>query len=344
MRESESWTQGATVRKSILVATDGGCRSTPVGPRAGWGYSSNDASLGSGHGAVKGHHQTAQRGEVLGVLHAVAQGQGSLHIVTDSKYVAGQITKLLGGVKLQGKHQDLWDAIGRLQERIQGVTWVKAHLTWEEAKARSIDREHWDLNRRADTEAGKVVDAHVEDPGHWALWGHQLLLVREWQQTLVRIYTQVRELGIVGPSPKGVTERTRGAGPKRPPRTHRTDTKWEGNHCLQGFGSTMGCVSCGRTSCAKRQGRLQQWRRPCQPLKGHLRRLERKHQLRWQGEWLCSRCPLKGKDLRNHGCLFRHPTGGKRFTTKRSVDAGVGMVRKKGGRQSRSCTGAPEAD
>ena len=135
----------------------------------------------------------------------------------------------------------------------------------------------------------------------------------------------------MGPSPKGVAERTRGAGPKRLPRAHRTDSKWEGNHRLQVFGSAVGCVSCGRTSRAKRQGKLQQLRRPCQPLKGHLRRLERKHQLRWQGEWLCNRCPLKGKDLRNHGCLFRHPTGGKRFTTKRSGDPGVCTVRKRGG-------------
>ena len=89
------------------------------------------------------------------MFHALSQGQGRLHIVTDSKYVAGGITKVLAGAKLRGKHQDLWDAIGRFQDRIQGVTWVKAHLTWEEARARGIDREHWDLNRRADIEAGE---------------------------------------------------------------------------------------------------------------------------------------------------------------------------------------------
>ena len=69
---------------------------------------------------------------------------------------------------------------------------------------------------------------------------------------------------------------------------------------------------------------------PCQPLKVHRRRLERRHQLRWQGEWACSRCPLKGKDLQKHGCLFRHPTGGKRFTTKRSGDSMADAARKRG--------------
>ena len=250
-----------------------------------------------------------------------------------------QITKRLAGVNAKGKHQDLWDAIGLVQGRIQGVTWVKAHLTWEEAKARGIAREHWDLNRRADIEAGKGVDSHIEDPGHWALWGHQLAQVREWQQTLVKIYTQVRDLGIVGPSPKGVAERTRGAGPKRLPKPQRTDSKSEGNRQTQG--DTTGCVSCGRTSRAKRQGRLQQWRRPCQPLKGHRRRLEHRHQLRWQGEWLCNRCPLTGKDLRNHGCLYRHPTGGRRYSSERR---GVGLTvqGKRGGDATFSVQGAPK--
>ena len=142
--------------------------------------------------------------------------------------------------------------------------------------------------------------------------------VRRRQQVLVRIYTQVRELGIQGPSPLGLTARSRGNGPARLPRTLRTDAKWSSKHRLQNHGSTIGCLACGRSTKAKRQGRLQQWRRPCLPLVSHLQRLERRHLLVWEGEWRCSRCPLKGKDLRKHGCIFRHPTGGKRFVSKRA--------------------------
>ena len=164
---------------------------------------------------------------------------------------------------------------------------------------------------------------HTEDPGHWAHRGYQLDQVRWWQQTLVRIYTQVRELGIQGPSPQGLTARSRGSGPVRLPRPMRTDSKWASNHLLQTHESTIGCLSCGRTTRAKRQGRLQQWRRPCQPLKGHRQRLEHRHQPVWEGEWRCNRCPLKGSDLRRHGCLFRHPTGGRRYTSKRASMCGV---------------------
>ena len=40
----------------------------------------------------------------------------------------------------KGKHLDLWDAIWNLRERIEAVTWVKAHLTWEEAESKGIKR------------------------------------------------------------------------------------------------------------------------------------------------------------------------------------------------------------
>ena len=316
MRERETWAQGPSRNGAALVATDGGCRRTRVGPRAGWGYASNHQAIGIRHGAAKGPHQTAQRGEVLGVLHAVASGQGRLHILTDSKYVTVNLTKVIKGEKPKGKHADLWDGIWRLKERIEAVTWVKAHLKWEEAEGRGIPKEHWDLNRLADIEAGKGVEMHTEDPGHWALWAFQLDQVRRQQQGLVRTYTQIRELGIQGPSPQGLTTRSKGNGPTRLPRGLRTEAKWEGKHMLQGHNSTIGCLSCGRTTRAKRQGRLQQWRRPCVPLASHRQRLERRHLLRWEGEWRCNRCPLKGKELRKHGCIFRHPTGGRRFRSK----------------------------
>ena len=99
MGEREVWTQGPMGIGVAVVATDGGCRRTAVGPRAGWGFASNHEGIGSGHGAAKGPHQTAQRGEVLGVLHAIAKGLGKVHVLTDSKYVTVNLTKVIAGVQ-----------------------------------------------------------------------------------------------------------------------------------------------------------------------------------------------------------------------------------------------------
>ena len=79
---------------------------------------------------------------------------------------------------------------------------------------------------------------------------------------------------------------------------------------------TCVCV-CGRTSKARRQGRLQQWRRPCQPLAIHQRRLAHGHRPQWQGHWRCTQCPLRGPRLAKRPCLRMHPTGGRRATYKR---------------------------
>ena len=303
MRGKETWEHGPNRNGAALVATDGGCRRTRVGPRAGWGYVSSDQAIGSRHGAAKGPHQTAQRGEVLGVLHAIASGQGRLHILTDSKYVTINLTKVIKGEKPKGKHADLWDGIWKLKGRIEAVTWVKAHLKWEEAEVRGIPQEHWDLNRLADIEAGKGVEMHTEDPGHWALWDMQLAQVRRQQQDLVRTYTQIRELGIQGPSPQGLTIRRKANGPARLPRGLRTEAKWEGKHRLQEHNFTIGCLSCGRTTRAKRQGRLQQWRRDCTPLNRHAARLARRHKVTWAGRWGCTHCPRLGSRRSRHGCF-----------------------------------------
>ena len=71
MSESEVWDKGVEGDELIIVATDGGCSKTATGPRAGWGYASNNPRLGQGFGAAKGQAQTAQRGEVLGVTHVI---------------------------------------------------------------------------------------------------------------------------------------------------------------------------------------------------------------------------------------------------------------------------------
>ena len=60
MGETEVWDQGAEVDEPTIVATDGGCSKTATGPRAGWGYASNNPRMGHGFGAAKGQAQTPQ--------------------------------------------------------------------------------------------------------------------------------------------------------------------------------------------------------------------------------------------------------------------------------------------
>ena len=68
---------------------------------------------------------------------------------------------------------------------------------------------------------------------------------------------------------------------------------------------------------ARRHGRLQQWRRPCQPRTVHQRRLAQGHRPQWQGFWRCAQCPAQGPHLAKRLCLRMHPTGGRRATSKR---------------------------
>mgnify|MGYP005623427427 CR=1 FL=1 len=196
------------------------------------------------------------------------------------------------------------------------MTWVKAHLTQEQAKLRGIDPSHWDLNRQADLRATEGLQKHTEDPGAWVLreWG--IRGVAEWQQHLVKIYLQVRKAGLQGPSPAGITPRLRPSGPRRAPRKTRTDEQWHKQHAIAKHKAGDACLRCGKTTVATRQGRLQQWRRRCVILKGHARRLHNRHRILWNGRWECSHCPLVGAKLSIHGCLGRHPTGKKRYTAK----------------------------
>ena len=70
MTHHVTWDPRILVSDTItLVATDGGCRTTPGGPRAGWGIAFLDGARA--HGPVLGPAQTAQRGEVTAVFEAV---------------------------------------------------------------------------------------------------------------------------------------------------------------------------------------------------------------------------------------------------------------------------------
>ena len=147
---------------------------------------------------------------------------------------------------------------------------------------------------------------------------YRSVIIRRWQQHLVRIYKHYRLLPkFGGTAPPGLQPRQRPQGPARQPRTQRTDAMWQGQHVLRHHHHTAGCSRCGRSSKAQRQGRLQQWRRPCQPLGVHLRRLAHGHKPQWQGHWRCLLCPLRGAHLAKRQCLRMHPTRGRRATFKR---------------------------
>ena len=53
--------------------------------------------MGTKHGPAKGPWQTAQRGEVLAVAHALNNAPCRIHIYTDSRYVANALQKIIGG-------------------------------------------------------------------------------------------------------------------------------------------------------------------------------------------------------------------------------------------------------
>ena len=121
-----------------------------------------------------------------------------------------------------------------------------------------------------------------------------------------KLYRIIPKFG--GTAPPGLHSRNRPQGPRRQPRTQRTDDLWHRQHVLRHHHHTAGCSRCGRTSKAQRQGRLQQWRRPCQPLAVHLRRLAHGHRPQWQGHWRCLMCPSVGRIFQNapvFACVLR---------------------------------------
>ena len=65
------------------------------------------------------------------------------------------------------------------------------------------------------------------------------------------------------------------------------------------------CLRCGRTTRARRQGQLQQWRRLCRPIQTHLARLERGHTMQWMGVWSCRVCATPGDMLARKVCVSK---------------------------------------
>ena len=120
----------------------------------------------------------------------------------------------------------------------------------------------------------------------------------------------------IGPSPQGLSRRVRPYGPRHLPLRVRTDLHWTARHILIQVGHTQACLRCGRTTGTSRQGRLQQWRRPCNPIPLHRRRLEQGHCLYWDGKWHCQYCTTAPHRLTHTRCRYQHPTGHIRYTTK----------------------------
>ena len=120
------------------------------GGRAGWGLAYGVTGAIQMAGALPGPWQTAQRAEVYAVLAALSLLTGPLSLVTDSRYAHDRIQFFLKGHRPQGAHEDLWSVVYEKRHIIAGVSWVKAHLSLEDAQARGIPEEHWRLNAKAD--------------------------------------------------------------------------------------------------------------------------------------------------------------------------------------------------
>ena len=180
----------------------------------------------------------------MAVAHALNNAPCRIHIYTDSKYVATTLEKIIGGTVPHGRHQDLWNIIWGAKAKLSQVTWVKAHLSEEQAVASGIDRQAWDLNRIADQQATLGVRAHTEDPGAWALYQYRAHQIREWQQHLVKVYTKMRTSGPAKQQVVGFTARRRPLGPVAMPRTQRTDSLWERQHLLIRHPKGTACIRC----------------------------------------------------------------------------------------------------
>ena len=122
MQEATLWPHNAQRTDTLLaIATDGGCKHTPYGLRAGWGLStSEDTHL---RGAVHGRYQTAERAEVTAALMALAWSPGPVHLLTDSRYVHDRLRIILRGGHFQSlRRGDLWRRITDWSHKLRHLT------------------------------------------------------------------------------------------------------------------------------------------------------------------------------------------------------------------------------
>jgi hypothetical protein len=135
------------------------------------------------------------------------------------------------------------------------------------------------------------VGAHV-------LFGFRMMEVVEWQKHLLRTYhSLLRAIPKVKPV-AGLIRRNRLVAPGRCSRAQRTEDSCKAGHAVLSSHGWEACLRCGRTTRARRQGRLQQWRRPCHPLERHRKAMALGHSLVWAASaWECATCAGRGKQL-----------------------------------------------
>ena len=68
------------------------------------------------------------------------------------------------------------------------ICWVKAHLTWKEARCRGIPVSHWRLNEEAVLSATEGLPMHTKDPGCLALYRLRKQSIIVWQTHLLSVY------------------------------------------------------------------------------------------------------------------------------------------------------------
>ena len=106
-------------------------------------------------------------------------------MVTDSRYVHDTVLKIKAGTAPSVHTKISGTYIASHKDKLVSITWVKAHLEWEQAEARGISREHWTLNQKADEAATRGLTMHTEDPGAIALYLYRIRLIQDWQKHLL---------------------------------------------------------------------------------------------------------------------------------------------------------------
>ena len=207
-----------------------------------WPISTATAYMGRSWVDIRPHREENQR------------TQCRIHLLTDSRDVSDTLSRALQGRPVACvQHCDLWQRVLTQKYNISRVTWVRAHLSWDEAQLRNIPRAHWFLNSEADGQATSGCNSHVEDPGALALYQYRSTRIRQWQQYLLRLYKLFRVLPKFGGlAPPRLQQRLRPQGPRRLPRTQRADTRCQAQHLLRHHHLTVGCSRCGCTSKARR--------------------------------------------------------------------------------------------
>ena len=114
--------------------------------------------------ALPGSAQPAQRAEVHAVLCALAMACSRVWLITDSRYVCDRLLEG-GSRRATGQaHLDLWEQIDALAHKLGHVSWVKAHLTWEQASVAGFTALEWGGSQMADILARAGVDLHEDPP------------------------------------------------------------------------------------------------------------------------------------------------------------------------------------